>query len=102
MLTVPTEAVIVTGERNLVFVRHGGTLVPRDVVLGARAEHRIQVLAGLAEGDTIVASANFLVDAESRLATTGGGMPGMQHGAVEPPTVRPPVRPPDSLEHRHD
>jgi len=31
-----------------------------------------------------VGSANFLVDAESRLASTGGGMPGMQHSAMEP------------------
>ena len=31
----------------------------------------------------IVGSANFLVDAESRLASTGGGMPGMAHGSME-------------------
>ena len=55
------------------------------------------VLAGLAPGERIVASANFLVDAESRLATTGGGMPGMQHGAVEPAPAAPPA-----TEHRHD
>jgi Cu(I)/Ag(I) efflux system membrane fusion protein len=84
VLTVPIDAVVVTGERNVVFVRDaGGVLAPREVVLGARAGDRVEILRGLAEGETIVASANFLVDAESRLASTGGGMPGMQHGAGE-------------------
>jgi Cu(I)/Ag(I) efflux system membrane fusion protein len=69
-----------TGERNLVFVVvPDGALAPREIVLGVRAGGRFQVLSGLAQGERIVASANFLVDAESRLATGGGmaGMPGM-------------------------
>lgn len=79
-IAVPLEAVVVTGERNLVFVRdETGVLMPHEVVLGARAGDRVQILSGLAEGETIVASANFLIDAESRLGATGGGMPGMQH-----------------------
>jgi Cu(I)/Ag(I) efflux system membrane fusion protein len=95
-IVVPMDAVIVTGERNLVFVRDStGALVPRQVVLGARADHFVQVLSGLAAGERIVASANFLVDAESRLGSHGGGMPGMQHGAVEPDTTT-------ASEHRHD
>jgi Cu(I)/Ag(I) efflux system membrane fusion protein len=78
-LTVPMEAVVVTGERNLVFSRDAdGMLEAREVVLGARAGERIVILSGLSDGERIVGSANFLVDAESRL---GGarGMPGMQH-----------------------
>lgn len=79
-IAVPLEAVVVTGERNLVFVRdEEGPLVPHEVVLGARAGDLVQILSGLVEGETIVASANFLIDAESRLGATGGGMPGMQH-----------------------
>jgi Cu(I)/Ag(I) efflux system membrane fusion protein len=82
VLAVPLSAVIVTGERNLVFVRDSsGMLNPRQVVLGARAGDQVQVLDGLEAGETVVASANFLVDAESRLASTGTSMPGMQHGA---------------------
>ena len=81
VIIVPFEAVIVTGERNLVFVRdEDGMLQPREVVLGARADREVQILSGLTEGETIVASANFLIDAESRLGTTGGSMPGMQYG----------------------
>jgi Cu(I)/Ag(I) efflux system membrane fusion protein len=80
VLSVPAEAVVMTGERNLVFVvRQDGALEPREVTLGPRAEDRMQVLRGVAEGERIVASANFLVDAESRLAKGTGmaGMPGM-------------------------
>jgi len=93
------EAIVATGERNLVFHRHeDGSLHPHEVVLGARAGRLVQVLAGLEEGETIVASANFLVDAESRLAATGGSMPGMQHGehgsVIEPDTAH--------TEHQHD
>jgi Cu(I)/Ag(I) efflux system membrane fusion protein len=82
VLSVPVQAVIQTGERTLVFHRHeDGSLHPHDVVLGARAGDRVQILSGLEEGAEIVGSANFLVDAESRLASTGAAMPGMQHGA---------------------
>jgi Cu(I)/Ag(I) efflux system membrane fusion protein len=105
-IVVPTDAVIVTGERNLVFVRElSGILLPRQVVLGVRSDHLVQVLGGLTEGDVIVASANFLVDAESRLASHGAGMPGMQHGAVERDAATPagpPARRPAPPEHRHD
>lgn len=81
VLAVPLDAVVVTGERNVVFVRNlEGMLVPREVVLGPRAGNRVQILSGLSAGETIVASANFLIDAESRLGSTGGSMPGMQHG----------------------
>jgi len=89
VLQVPAEAVVQTGERNLVFVvREGGALAPREIVLGQRAGGRFQVLSGLAGGERIVASANFLVDAESRLATGSGmaGMPGME---TETETKRP-------------
>ena len=81
-LTIPEEALIATGERNLVFVRDtSGMLEPRDVVVGHRTAGRVIVLSGLAEHDEIVASGNFLVDAESRLGGSGG-MPGMQHGTA--------------------
>lgn len=99
VLTVPVDAVIVTGERNIVFVHLAdGTLLPQEVVLGPRGGDRVVILQGLDEDEIVVASANFLVDAESRLATTGGSMPGMQHAghgmAVEPDTSH--------AEHGHD
>ncbi|MBI2072093.1 MAG: efflux RND transporter periplasmic adaptor subunit [Gemmatimonadetes bacterium] len=86
VLVVPAGAVVVTGERNLVFVRGAeGTLTPVEVGLGARAGDQVQILEGLAAGQTIVAAANFLVDAESRLGSTGSAMPGMEHGAHTAP-----------------
>lgn len=77
VLSLPSEAVVLTGERDLVFVvGRDGALEPRAVTLGARAGDRIQILSGVADGARVVASANFLVDAESRL-TSGAGMAGM-------------------------
>jgi len=86
-VNVPAEAVVQTGERNLVFVvGPSGALEPRAVVLGARAGDRFQIDSGLAAGERIVASANFLVDAESRLtAGAGSSMPGMNMGTEKRP-----------------
>ncbi len=86
-VNVPAEAVVQTGERNLDFVvGQGGALEPREVVLGARAGDRFQIDSGLAAGERIVASANFLVDAESRLtAGAGSNMPGMTMGTEKRP-----------------
>jgi membrane fusion protein, copper/silver efflux system len=67
-LTAPVEAVVDTGERQYVFVaRGGGRFEPRAVRVGASADGRVQVLEGLEEGDSVVTSANFLVDSESRM-----------------------------------
>lgn len=85
VITLPRTAVVVTGMRNVVFVRDSaGMLQPREVVLGPRSADRVVILNGLVVGETIVASANFLVDAESRLGSSGDAMPGMQHGATTP------------------
>ncbi|HEY2953935.1 MAG TPA: FixH family protein [Candidatus Eisenbacteria bacterium] len=67
-LAVPESAVLPTGERRVVFVDLGdGRLAPREVRLGARAGDYYEVLSGLAEGDVVVTSGNFLVAAESKL-----------------------------------
>jgi len=67
-LCVASEAVVPTGNRYLVFVDHGGgQLEPREVVIGERALGYEEVISGLQEGERVVASANFLIDAESRI-----------------------------------
>ena len=85
VLSVPRGAVLVTGERALVFVRRGdGMLEPRQVAVGVATDDRIEIREGLASGDTVVASATFLVDAESNLGSAMGGMgnmPGMDMSA---------------------
>ena len=84
-LGVPRSAVLQTGERSLVFVKAGnGQLQPREVKVGAASDDRLEILSGLSAGETVVASATFLVDAESNLGSLLGGMgnmPGMDIGA---------------------
>jgi RND family efflux transporter MFP subunit len=81
VVTVPRSAVLATGERSIVFVRGAeGHLMPREVELGAASDDRIEILRGVSAGESVVASATFLVDAESNLGTALGGMgnmPGM-------------------------
>jgi Cu(I)/Ag(I) efflux system membrane fusion protein len=69
-LVVPKEAVLDTGLRQLVFLDRGeGAYVPSPVKLGRRNQDSVEVLEGLKEGDRIVTSANFLLDAESKLTS---------------------------------
>ena len=72
---VPRSAVLQTGERSIVFVRaQDGALVPRTVTIGIASTEHVEVLAGLTAGEVVVASANFLVDAESNLAAALNAM----------------------------
>jgi Cu(I)/Ag(I) efflux system membrane fusion protein len=85
LLSIPAEAVVMTGEHNVVFVvARNGALEPREVTLGARAGDRIEIRSGLTPGERVVASANFLIDAESRLSS-GAGMASMPGMNMEPP-----------------
>ena len=75
-LAVPKDAVMDTGEHQIVFVVRGeGEFTPRAVSLGREAEGAYEVLSGLEPGEEVVTSANFLIDSESRfraaLATFG-------------------------------
>jgi len=74
-LVVPSEAVVNTGEVSYVFLaRAGGTFEPRRVWTGKDDGDRVVVLSGLADGDTVVASASFLIDSESRLKAAIAGL----------------------------
>jgi Cu(I)/Ag(I) efflux system membrane fusion protein/cobalt-zinc-cadmium efflux system membrane fusion protein len=68
-LVVPSEAVIRTGERNIVFLAGGdGKFKPREVILGPEGQDGlVAVMFGLSEADIIVTSGQFLLDSESRL-----------------------------------
>ncbi|RWO05794.1 MAG: efflux RND transporter periplasmic adaptor subunit [Mesorhizobium sp.] len=68
VVTVPDSAVIDTGNRQVVIVDKGeGSFEPRDVKIGMRGEGMTEIMEGIAEGERIVVSANFLIDAESNL-----------------------------------
>jgi len=67
-LVVPSEAVIRTGRRAVVIVRKdGGTFEARDVTLGADLGDDTEVMAGVREGEQVVASGQFLIDSEANL-----------------------------------
>ena len=69
VLVIPGNAVIHSGERNVVFVAlEGGRFEPREVTLGMEGEDGyVQAASGVSEGEQVVTSAQFLIDSESRL-----------------------------------
>ncbi|MGH6928592.1 MAG: efflux RND transporter periplasmic adaptor subunit, partial [Dongiaceae bacterium] len=68
VLSVPESAILDTGKRQAVLVERGeGRYEPREVKLGRRANGYAEILEGISEGDKVVVSANFLIDAESNL-----------------------------------
>lgn len=81
-VVVPASAVINSGVRDIAFVeRADGSLEPREITLGVRLPDSFEVLDGLAAGETVVTSGNFLVDSESKLkaalaASVDGGSGG--------------------------
>jgi RND family efflux transporter MFP subunit len=67
-LTLPVSAVMPTGTRNVAFVnKGGGKLEPRVVDLGSKYGESYEVKSGLREGEQVISSANFLIDAESKV-----------------------------------
>lgn len=69
VLVIPSEAIIRSGKRNLVFIDLGnGKFRPQNVIIGPEGDDGlIRIIAGLEEGQRIVTSAQFLLDSESRL-----------------------------------
>jgi Cu(I)/Ag(I) efflux system membrane fusion protein len=75
VLAVPAEAVVDAGEHRYVFIaRAGGRFEPREVQTGTTGPGGVEIRAGLAAGDTVVSSASFLIDSESRLKAAIAGM----------------------------
>jgi Cu(I)/Ag(I) efflux system membrane fusion protein len=74
VIAVPHSAVMDSGTRQVAFVaKDGGVFEPRDVVLGLRGAHFVEVRKGLSEGERIVVTGNFLIDAESNLRAAING-----------------------------
>ncbi len=89
VLAVPESAVIDSGTRRIVLVATGeGRFEPRTVRTGARSAEFIEILEGVDEGDTVVVTANFLIDAESNLKAAIGSLtaaPGAAPGSAATP-----------------
>ncbi len=82
-VAVPENAVISTGERNIVFVAKGnGVFEPREVTVGVKVRNLYEIKTGVAPGEQVVTGANFLLDSESKLKATltAGATGGHQHG----------------------
>lgn len=98
VITVPRDAIVDTGTQQHVFVATGDRFEPRVVTLGVQLADRVEVRAGLKEGEQIVAAGVFLLDSESRLRATGGAGGHSGHGAPAKPRDTPatPVTAPHS------
>jgi Cu(I)/Ag(I) efflux system membrane fusion protein len=80
-LAIPQSSVLEGGKRTQVLVDRGeGRFEPRVVRLGVRGDEWVEVLEGLKAGESVVVSANFLIDAESNLKSALESF-----GASEPP-----------------
>ncbi len=81
VLSVPDSAVMDTGSSQAVFVDKGqGRFEPREVKLGHRGSGYVEVRQGIADGEPVVVSANFLIDAESNLKAA---LKGFSEGAQQ-------------------
>jgi Cu(I)/Ag(I) efflux system membrane fusion protein len=79
-LLVPSEAVITTGKRSVVIVKSGnGRLQPVSVAVGNDVGNETEVLSGLKDGETVVASGQFLIDSEASLRSV---LPRLDSGAA--------------------
>ncbi|MSR77196.1 MAG: hypothetical protein EXS63_03070 [Candidatus Omnitrophica bacterium] len=83
-LGIPKTALLDAGDRKIVFVSLSqGDFDPREISVGRRGEDFVEVTSGLAAGDQVVTSGNFLIDSESRLKANLQNIAneGHQHGA---------------------
>lgn len=86
VLLVPEETVIRTGTRTLVMLAQpGGRYQPAEVQAGATSNGQTEILAGLAKGEKVVTSGQFLLDSEASLA----GAQVRSLGATKPPAPSP-------------
>ena len=68
VLAVPTESVIATGKRKVVIVKEEHGFRPAEVMTGQESGGKTEILKGLAEGENVVASGQFLIDSEASLS----------------------------------
>lgn len=80
---VPAEAILHSGTRAVVIVaRAGGVFEPREVVLGTESEGMQVVASGLAEGESVVVSSQFLIDSDANLRAAISRLLGGAHEAA--------------------
>jgi membrane fusion protein, copper/silver efflux system len=83
-LSVPSSAILNTGQRTLVFVDlGGGAFSPHEVTTGTVAGDYTEILTGVTAGQRVVTSAQYLLDSESNLAETMKSMIGQTGGGAD-------------------
>ncbi|MBN9615398.1 MAG: efflux transporter periplasmic adaptor subunit [Acidobacteriales bacterium 59-55] len=103
-LVVPASAVFQSGTRQLVFLNHGnGSLEPKEIAVGPRVGDDFVVLKGLEAHQSIVTSANFLIDSESQLQAAAGSFapPPPGAGSNNAPATTP-AEPQDNIDFTTD
>lgn len=89
-IAVPEEAVIHSGERDIVIIQHpSGRFESRNVTLGAQVTGYYEVLKGLSSGDKVVTSSSFMIDSESKLQEA---INKLQEGGGTEKTVKPEMK----------
>ncbi len=84
-LWVPSEAVIVTGQRSVVIrMRDDGAFEATDVTIGNESDGKTAILAGLSEGQAVVLSGQFLIDSEASLKSAVTRLSASSPAAPEP------------------
>ena len=94
-LTVPVGSVLVTGKRNLVYVKagHENHFEAREVGIGSRFNDKYEITWGLTEGEIVVSEGGYLIDSESQLKSGTGA--NHQHGGTGPPETKTKDMPPN-------
>jgi RND family efflux transporter MFP subunit len=88
-LVVPASAILHSGTRDVAFIARGsGVFEPRNVEIGLRSNDKVAIRKGLAAGDVVVTSANFLIDSESQLQTAAAAF---TPGASQTPATQTPT-----------
>jgi len=102
-LSIPQEAVLDSGLRKVVYVETSeGVFEPRRVTLGPAYGDYISVTSGLAFGDRIVISGNFLIDSESRMrSSTQASSAGMDDSNRNAAAMHVPLSKPLDPSHTH-
>jgi hypothetical protein len=82
LLSIPTEAIIEEGERQVVYVqRKSGDFQPRVIHTGVQGELYTQVLDGLTAGEQVVTFGSFFIDAEYKMKSASDDK--VSPGAIE-------------------
>ena len=91
---VPSEAILHSGTRAVVIVAgEDGVFEPREVVLGTESEDMQEVASGLAEGENVVVSSQFLIDSDANLRAAISQLLGSAEEAVSDSAI--------DMSHRH-